>query len=77
MAWIAEITKGLFREDRSTAVRWASSGCGPETPPLHGQRTEEEPSSRMQDEGCPNKGTATTIPDATGYSEPEEAASSE
>jgi hypothetical protein len=43
-------------------------------------RHDEEASSRMYDEGCPNESTSTipeTIPDATGYSDTEEVASGE
>ena len=45
-----------------------SSGHGPESPDRpQDHRRDEEASSRMDDEGCPNERTA-TLPDATGYS---------
>lgn len=43
-------------------------------------RRDEEASSRMHDEGCPNESTSTvpeTIPDATGYSDTDEVATGE
>lgn len=71
-----KMTKGRSRERGSTDMRWASSGPSPQLPVPQGQRTDEEASSRMYDEGCPNEGTS-TIPGATGCSEQGEATSSE
>jgi hypothetical protein len=66
----AETAKGRSRERGSAARKRASSGPGPQLRVRQGQRADEEASSRMYDEGCPNESTS-TIPDATGYSEPE------
>ncbi|HET7207828.1 MAG TPA: hypothetical protein VFI95_14730 [Terriglobales bacterium] len=38
--------------------------------------SDQEASSRMHDEGCPNESTS-TVPDAKGYSDTEEVASGE
>jgi hypothetical protein len=54
-----KMTKGRSRERGSADMRWASSGPGPTLPVPQGQRTDEEASSRMYDEGCPNEGTST------------------
>jgi hypothetical protein len=62
---IAEIRKGRSRERGSADMRWAL---------VHnfrypqGQRVDEEASSRIYDEGCPNEGNL-TISHAAGYSE--------
>jgi hypothetical protein len=61
---IAETTKGRSRERGSADMR-GSAGLGPQLPVPQGQRADEEASSRMCDEGCPNEGTL-TIPHADG-----------
>jgi hypothetical protein len=72
---VVEMTKGRSRERGSTNMSWASLGPGPQFPVPQSQRADEEASSQMYDEGCPNEGTS-TIPDRTGYSEQGEATSS-
>jgi hypothetical protein len=58
------------------ASRGGGPDSGPGSQPAVPQRADDEASSRMYDEGCRNEGTS-TIPDATGCSEQEEATSSE
>ena len=54
-----------------------TSGDVPESPKQRTEhRLDEEALSRMNDEGGPNKPTA-TLPDSTGYSEPDEITANE
>jgi hypothetical protein len=61
---IAQATKRRSRESGGADMS-DSSGPGPQLLVPQGQRADEEASSRMYDEGCPNEVTL-TIPHADG-----------